>query len=208
MHFNETLFYICGIVLAVSAVLITLVGLKVKGFPGRLFPLVIVWFFVFVGGATTFSVLHAQDLEEEKAHEFEQANEEVEEEQTSEPFEEAEEEGSEVEEEKEEAEEEAGGAEAEGDAEAGAQVFTSAGCGSCHTFAAAGSEGAVGPDLDEALTAGTDPAKIEEDVVDPNAEIAAGFSEGIMPATFGETLDSEELTDLVAFLYENSPAGQ
>ena len=37
---NETLFYICGIALAVSAVLISFVGLKVKSFPGKAFPLV------------------------------------------------------------------------------------------------------------------------------------------------------------------------
>ncbi|MEZ5078339.1 MAG: c-type cytochrome [Solirubrobacterales bacterium] len=201
---NETLFYICGITLAVSAVVVSFLGLKVKDFPGRLFPIVIVWFVVFVGGATTFSVLHAKDLDEEKAHEFEHKNEEIEKEQTSEPFEEAEEEGSEVQEEEEEGSE----AEAGGDAEAGAAVFTSAGCGSCHTFAAAGSTGSVGPDLDEALVAGTDEAKLEEDVVDPNKEIAESFPEGIMPGNFGETLSSEELADLVAFLYQNSPAGE
>lgn len=203
---NETLFYICGITLAVSAVVVSFLGLKVQSFPGRLFPIVIVWFVVFVGGATTFSVLHAKDLDEEKAAEFEHKNKELEKEQTSEPFEEAEEEGSEVEEEKEEAE--AGGGEAAGNAEAGAAVFTSAGCGGCHTFAAAGSTGSVGPDLDEALVAGTDEAKIEEDIVDPNAEIAEGFPEGIMPGNFGETLSSEELADLVAFLHQNSPAGE
>ena len=32
---NETLFYICGIVLAVSAVVVSFVGLKVKNFPGQ-----------------------------------------------------------------------------------------------------------------------------------------------------------------------------
>jgi mono/diheme cytochrome c family protein len=31
----------------------------------------------------------------------------------------------------------------------GKQVFADAGCGSCHTLAAAGSSGAVGPNLDE-----------------------------------------------------------
>ncbi len=36
-----------------------------------------------------------------------------------------------------------------GDAEAGAAVFASAGCGGCHTLADAGSSGAVGPNLDE-----------------------------------------------------------
>ncbi len=39
----------------------------------------------------------------------------------------------------------------EGDATAGAAVFQSAGCGGCHTLAAAGSAGAVGPNLDEAM---------------------------------------------------------
>ena len=33
----------------------------------------------------------------------------------------------------------------------GGQVFANNGCGSCHTFAAAGSHGAVGPNLDEVL---------------------------------------------------------
>jgi len=70
---NETLFYICGIALAVSAVLISIVGLKAKDFPGKAFPLVILWFAVLVGGATTFAVLHAQDEEAEKGAEFEQA---------------------------------------------------------------------------------------------------------------------------------------
>ena len=39
----------------------------------------------------------------------------------------------------------------EGDATAGAAIFQSAGCGGCHTLAAAGSAGAVGPNLDEAM---------------------------------------------------------
>jgi len=211
MHFNETLFYICGIALAVSAVLISFIGLKVKTFPGRFFPLVIVWFVVLLGGATTFSVLHAKDLDEEKAAEFSEANSEIEEEQSAEPFEEAEEEGSEVEEEREEASEEAeteGGAETQGDAEAGAQVFTAAGCAGCHTFAAAGAEGSVGPNLDESITAEDDEASIEAMIVDPNSEIVEGFAEGIMPATFGETLSEEELDDLVAFIYVHSAAGE
>ena len=37
-----------------------------------------------------------------------------------------------------------------GDAAAGEAVFASAGCGGCHTLAAAGSSGNVGPNLDEA----------------------------------------------------------
>ena len=75
---NETLFYVCGIGLAVSAVLISLIGLKVKSFPGRAFLVVLLWFAILVGGATTFAVLHAKDEEKAKAAEFEKAGEEFE----------------------------------------------------------------------------------------------------------------------------------
>lgn len=77
---NETLFYVFGIGLAVSAVLISIVGLKVKSFPGKAFPLVILWFAILVGGAATFAVLHAQDEQHHKEAELEKAGKEFEEE--------------------------------------------------------------------------------------------------------------------------------
>jgi hypothetical protein len=64
---NETLFYACGIALAVSAVAISFLGLRVKSFPGKAAPLVAVWFIALVGASTTFAVLHAQDEEGEHA---------------------------------------------------------------------------------------------------------------------------------------------
>jgi plastocyanin len=75
---NETLFYIFGGVAAVSAVLVTFLGLKLKNFPGRMLPLVIVWFAAFAIGASTFSVLQAKDHEAHEAHELEKAGEEIE----------------------------------------------------------------------------------------------------------------------------------
>jgi plastocyanin len=75
---NETLFYVFGIALAVSAVLISIVGLKAKDFPGKAFPVVILWFVILAGGATTFAVLHAKDEEKGKAAKFEQAGKEFE----------------------------------------------------------------------------------------------------------------------------------
>ena len=42
-----------------------------------------------------------------------------------------------------------GGGGGEGDAAAGKDVYASAGCGSCHTLADAGSTGTIGPNLDE-----------------------------------------------------------
>jgi plastocyanin len=75
---NGDLFYICGIALAVSAVLFSIVGLKAKNFPGKAFLPVLFWFAILVGGATTFAVLHAKDEEQEKAAEFERAGEKFE----------------------------------------------------------------------------------------------------------------------------------
>ena len=75
---NETLFYVCGIVLAVSAVIFTFVALKVDKFPGRAAPLVFIWFAVLVGGATTFSVLHAKDEEKPEEAALQEATEEAE----------------------------------------------------------------------------------------------------------------------------------
>ena len=91
----------------------------------------------------------------------------------------------------------------EGDAEAGKAVFADAGCGSCHAFAAAGSSGQTGPDLDESLQ-GKDEQYIFEAIVNPDAQIAEGFQPGLMPKTYGEQLDDKQLGDLVAFLTPQS----
>ena len=108
-----------------------------------------------------------------------------------------------------EAEEGNGGGAAGGNAqtEEGAQVFTSDGCGSCHTFKAANSTGTIGPDLNEYLAPDDDKAGIEEMIVDPNAEIAEGFSANVMPQNYGQSISKKELEQLVQFLIENSPAG-
>ena len=86
-----------------------------------------------------------------------------------------------------------------GSPEAGKTVFEVSGCGGCHTFAAAGTTGTTGPDLDEVL-AGKDAAFVEQSIVQPNAEIAEGYSAGVMPQTYGEQLSPKQVDDLVAFL--------
>jgi mono/diheme cytochrome c family protein len=90
-------------------------------------------------------------------------------------------------------------AQPEGSAAAGKQVFASAGCSGCHTFQAAGSNGQVGPNLDEALR-GKDAAFVRESIVDPNAEIAKGFPRNVMPQDYEQRLSKRQLSDLVAFL--------
>ena len=87
------------------------------------------------------------------------------------------------------------------------QIFLSNDCGSCHTFKVAGSTGTPGPDLNEYLAADDDKAGIEEMVVDPNAEIAEGFSAHVMPKSYGQAIAKKELKLLAQFLVNNSPAG-
>jgi mono/diheme cytochrome c family protein len=88
---------------------------------------------------------------------------------------------------------------APGSVEAGKTLFRVSGCGGCHTFAAAGTNGTTGPNLDEAL-AGKDAAFVEQSIVDPNAEIAEGYGPGVMPQTYEQQFSPEQIADLVAFL--------
>ena len=95
---------------------------------------------------------------------------------------------------------------AQGDPEAGKQVYTANGCGSCHTFKPAGSSGTTGPDLDKlaefAQKAGKDLEEFtRESIENPNAYVEEGFPEGVMPAY--DQLDEKQLNDLVAFLTQS-----
>ncbi len=81
------------------------------------------------------------------------------------------------------------------------QLFTQK-CGICHTLAAAGTNSATGPNLDDALK-GQDAKFIEQSIVDPNADIAQGFNPGVMPQDFGTTLSAKDLQGLVQYLLDN-----
>lgn len=111
--------------------------------------------------------------------------------------------------------EEAGAAEIEGEeaeeggesaAGAGAQIFTSNGCGSCHTLAAAGTTGTTGPDLNESLAPDDNTAGIEEMIVHPDEEIVEGYPANVMPQNYGETLSSGEVKAVAEYLVENTKA--
>jgi mono/diheme cytochrome c family protein len=91
----------------------------------------------------------------------------------------------------------------QGDPAAGKELFSAQGCGSCHTFGPAASNGTVGPDLDRALQ-GKDAGFVHESIVDPNKEIASGYQPNIMPGNFGQTLTPKQVDDLVAFLTQKS----
>lgn len=103
------------------------------------------------------------------------------------------------------AEEKQGGGDEELSGEA---VFASAGCGGCHAFAPAGSDGAVGPKLDD-LAASAEAAGqpleefVRQSIVEPDAVVAEGFQPGVMPGSYGDSLESAEIDALVGYLTES-----
>jgi mono/diheme cytochrome c family protein len=79
-----------------------------------------------------------------------------------------------------------------GDASAGESVFASAGCGACHTLSAAGTNGTVGPNLDDAQ---------------PSYELAVErvtLGRGGMPSFEGQ-LEPQQIADVAEFV--SSSAG-
>jgi cytochrome c oxidase subunit 2 len=94
---------------------------------------------------------------------------------------------------------------AEGGSVQGKSLFT-AQCASCHALADAGTQGQVGPDLDEAL-AGADADFVRESIVEPNASIAEGFQPGVMPQNYGELFTEEQVDGLVEYLLEAAGGG-
>ena len=86
-------------------------------------------------------------------------------------------------------------------AAAGKKLFNAQGCGGCHTLADAGTTAKVGPDLDKVLKT-KDANFIKTSIVKPNAFIEKGYQPNIMPGSFGQTLQPDELNALVAYLKE------
>jgi mono/diheme cytochrome c family protein len=219
---HETLFFICGGILAASAVVVSLFGLKNDNFPGKWMPLIIVWFAVFAVGAGTFAVLHGKDESKEHDKEYSKASEEIAKADSSGPFEQAEKEKQEeasgesesaegaeggglVEGEQAQEENEAGEGgtgepgeeEAEGgggNAELGAAVFGE-NCSTCH--GATGHGGNGGPDLDTMPLAQSEEGAIQQ--------VTNGG--GGMPS-FGGTLSEEEIENVAAYVAQEITHGE
>ncbi len=100
----------------------------------------------------------------------------------------------------------AGGASTTSPAAGKAIFIGSSGCSSCHTLAAAGATGTVGPNLGvkvvpDAKTRGLPLKKfIFESITKPNAFISPGFRPNIMPPNFAQTLNSTQIQALVNFI--------
>ena len=78
-----------------------------------------------------------------------------------------------------------------GNAAAGKAIFTSQGCGSCHTLAAAGTSGTVGPNLDDSK---------------PDFELAVTRvtkGQGAMPP-FGDQLEPQQIADVAQYVVDST----
>jgi cytochrome c oxidase subunit II len=98
-------------------------------------------------------------------------------------------------------------------AAAGKAVFVGAGgCGACHTLAAAGTTGTVGPNLTQHLrtdcqTPASKKARgatlnqcISTAITQPYKYLPSGYHAGVMPSTFSQTLGSTKVQALVSYL--------
>jgi mono/diheme cytochrome c family protein len=81
-----------------------------------------------------------------------------------------------------------------GDAAAGKTIFTSAGCVSCHTLAAANATGTVGPNLDQA----------KPDFKLATARVTLG--KGVMPSFKGQ-LSDQQIADVAQFVVASTSGG-
>jgi mono/diheme cytochrome c family protein len=84
-----------------------------------------------------------------------------------------------------------GGEEPQGDPAAGEAIFAEQGCGSCHTLAAAGTSGTIGPNLDDSQP----PFELVVDRVTNGA--------GSMPP-FSGTLSPEQIEDVAAYVVQST----
>jgi cytochrome c551 len=219
---HETLFFICGGILAASAVLVSIFGLKNEAFPGKLMPVVIAWFAIFAIGAGTFAVLHGKDESKEHDAEYSKASKEIQFNETEGPFVKAQEqeaeaqsgesesgegeegaEGEGLEQAQEEKTSEPGGEGEEGEGEAaggggnpelGAAVF-SENCSTCH--GATGEGGNGGPNLKTMPLAQSEEGAIQQ--------VTNGG--GGMPP-FGGVLSEEEIENVAAYVAQEITHGE
>jgi len=98
-------------------------------------------------------------------------------------------------------------------AAAGKALFTGdMGCSGCHTLAAAGATGTIGPNLDvrlrtdcagaasKSVRGATLQECIQTAIVSPYKFIPSGYTAGVMPPNFGRRLTAAQIQSLVTFL--------
>lgn len=88
---------------------------------------------------------------------------------------------------------------------AGLRVWAAQGCGSCHSLAAAQSDGKLAPDLDQTLPGATR-SYVLRSIVQPGADATAGWDAGMMPDDFVQRIDGKDLDALVDYLMATAAA--
>jgi mono/diheme cytochrome c family protein len=84
--------------------------------------------------------------------------------------------------------------------------FFATNCGGCHVLSEAGTTGATGPDLDQALQ-GQSAAQISQSISEPNAVITPGYQPDVMPQNFDQTLTPQQLQQLTRYLQQATGGG-
>lgn len=202
---DQTFFYVVGISLVALAFIVSMIGLRVDGFPSNGVLRVGILFVALVVGLTAAAAVSSSGKEQEQRG-AEANREAAATEATQAATNEAIGGGGSASGTQEEPAQPttgpSGGNTPAGGAD-GAAVFADNGCGGCHTLAAASSQGEIGPNLDEALV-DKDPAFIETSIVDPNAVVQPGYPADTMPPNFGTVIAPDDLKALVSYLSQST----
>jgi mono/diheme cytochrome c family protein len=98
----------------------------------------------------------------------------------------------------------------------GKQIFVAAGCGGCHSLSDAGTNGNIGPNLNELASAAkkfgaqrkeTPDQYVRESILKPEAFTVPGFRAGVMPSGYGDKLKPAQVKTLVQYLLKVGGGG-
>ncbi|MGE3961360.1 MAG: c-type cytochrome [Dehalococcoidia bacterium] len=96
-----------------------------------------------------------------------------------------------------------GGGGGDGDAVAqGEQLVTAQGCTSCHGAGISPAFDEIGAEatLEDGDTVDVDEAYLRESIVDPNAKVVEGYTAGLMPQTYEDSLSDEQIDAIVQYI--------
>lgn len=79
----------------------------------------------------------------------------------------------------------------------GGELFEEQGCDACHSIAAVGAEGKLGPRLD---TLDDDADDIVESITEPREDTVDGFPENLMPDDYAQRMGDADVQALAAFV--------
>ena len=84
----------------------------------------------------------------------------------------------------------------------GEELVKSSGCTACHGAGISPAFDEIGQQvtLENGDTVQVDAAYLHESIVDPNAKIVKGYSAGLMPQNFGDTLSSDDIDAIVQYI--------